>query len=118
MKIVVVDDDPVVGILCEELFSHEGHTVQILNKGSECLEHIKNNPPDVLILDMIMPDISGIEVLRQIKANSDVSQIPVIMLSANLDIETMVKENDIEANAYVQKPFKIPEMLQALKDLV
>ena len=116
MKIVVVDDDPVVGILCDELFSAQGHTVEVLYRGSKCLEHILNSPPDILILDMIMPDISGIELLKQIKSNNDTSEIPVIMLSANGNLEDIANDNDVKANLYLEKPFKLDEILDAIKE--
>ena len=115
-RIFVVDDDPVIRMLVTEYLQHHGHSVEVLDSGQHCLDKLCSEVPDILVLDMLMPDMTGQEVLTNLKANPTTAGIPVIMLSAD---RTMAGEaaGDVKADCYLQKPFDIKEVLAAIKAL-
>jgi len=115
--IMVADDDPVVRVLVQEFLSARGYSVQSAESATECLSKLSNEVPDILVLDLLMPDMTGIEVLRNLRSNPLTSSVPVIMLSADTDIEALVCANDISADQYVQKPFGAKEILAAVEKL-
>ena len=115
-KVLIVDDDPVIRMLVSEILESFGHSVTTLESGSSCLSSLKQDLPDVLILDLQMPDMTGLEVLKQLKADSRTSSVPVIMLSANSDSENLSKD-EIRADQYLQKPFNLSEFKKALEQV-
>lgn len=117
-RLLVVDDDQVIRMLLLEYLSCSGFLVEAVENGSECLEKLSQELPDVLLLDFQMPDMSGLEVLQKIRENADLAQLPIIMLSANNDTERIVQENNLEADAYILKPFKMPDIIIAVKQVV
>ena len=116
-QILVVDDDPVIRTLLVECMSCFGHSVSAVESGAKCLESLKESLPDVLFLDLQMPDMTGLEVLEQIRANEQTAKIPVIMLSANSDSAAINKDHQAQASAYVQKPFDMKKMLALLETI-
>lgn len=116
--VMVADDDPVVRVLVNEFLSARGFNVQSAENAAQCLEKLEDEVPDVLVLDLLMPDMTGIEVLRQLRSNPRTSAIPVVMLSADYDIEALVGANHISADEYVQKPFGAKEILSAIEHLI
>ncbi len=115
-KVLIVDDDPVIRILVSEIVQSFGHSVTVLESGSSCLSELSKNLPDVLILDLQMPDMSGLDVLKQLKSDMRTSALPVLMLSANSDSEKLAEE-EVKADQYLQKPFNLGEFKRALEKL-
>ncbi|MBN8547835.1 MAG: response regulator [Deltaproteobacteria bacterium] len=115
-RILIVDDDPVVRMLVTEYLSHYGHSVEVVESGKLCLEKLRENSPDILILDMLMPDMSGTEVLEQLRANPTTANLPVIMLSADKRMAADASSS-AHADCYIQKPFDIKDFLRAIDDL-
>lgn len=115
-KVLIVDDDPVIRMLVSEIVESFGHTVTSLENGADCLSQLKQDVPDVLILDLQMPDMTGLEVLKQLKLDSRTSAVPVIMLSANSDSENLSK-GEVKADQYLQKPFNLSDFKKALEHL-
>lgn len=116
-RILVVDDDPVVGVLVTEFLTPHGYEVTVRQSGGEGLSQLKEALPDILIVDLMMPDMTGIDVLRAVRADPQSAQLPVIMLSANNDQGQGIQGYDVQPDRYVEKPFKVPAMLQAIKEL-
>lgn len=116
-NILVVDGDPVIRTLLVECMSCFGHIVSAVESGAKCLDSLKSSIPDVLFLDLQMPDMSGLEVLKQIRSNEETAKIPVIMLSANSDSAAINSDEQAKATAYVQKPFDMKKMLALLESL-
>lgn len=112
-RILVVDDDPVIGMLVSEYLQHHGHHVEVLASGALCLQRLRSDSPDVLVLDMLMPDMNGQEVLRQLRADPKTAKIPVIMLSADRALAGQAGL-DVRADCYLQKPFDIKDFLRAI----
>lgn len=114
--ILVVDDDPVIRMLVSEYLGLYGHTVEVLDHGSECIQKLKASRPDILVLDMLMPDITGQEILATLRADPETAGIPVIMLSADMH---MANHSGVSARAdcYLQKPFNVKEVLAAISQV-
>ena len=118
-RVMVADDDPVVRVLVNEFLSARGYQVESVENATECLQKLESQEvPDVLVLDLLMPDMTGIEVLRQLRSNPKTSNVPVIMLSADYDTAAIVGANQVSADEYVQKPFGAKEILKAIQHLV
>jgi DNA-binding response OmpR family regulator len=106
-KILVVDDiEDIRSLLQEALQANGYHTLEAAD-GREALRMIETESPDLVILDIAMPVMSGFQVLRQLRKNSD---IPVIMLSARTDTVDKVESLELGADDYITKPFEIAEM--------
>ena len=116
-KILIVDDDPVVRSLLTEYLTKHGYKVEVLSHGSECLQRLKTEQPDMLILDLIMPSMSGLQVLQSIREAQQTINLPVILLSANTESESGAYKIGIKADGYIQKPFEIKSMLEMIEQV-
>lgn len=111
-KILIVEDDSRIARFLELRLKHEGYQVEIASDGRSGLEKALNNNVDLVILDLMLPLLSGIEVLRRIRKSSD---LPVIMLTAKDDVSDKVVGLDGGADDYVTKPFAIEELLARIR---
>ncbi len=105
LKILIVDDHPLNIALLERLITKLGHTAITANNGKEALEKLNGDVPDLVLLDIVMPGISGIEVLTEIRKTYSPSQLPVIMVTAEDDSTMMINAVTAGANDYVTKPY-------------
>ncbi|MDO4322315.1 MAG: response regulator transcription factor [Lachnospiraceae bacterium] len=104
-KIAVVDDDVCIGDMIERVLKKEGHTVLRAYSGTEALLLLEKNRPELIILDLMLPGLSGEEVLSHIQG------IPVIVLSAKIDVQDKVRTLLGGAADYMTKPFDVSELL-------
>ena len=111
-KILIIEDDSRIARFLELELKHEGYQVETASDGRSGLEKALNNNPDLVILDLMLPYLSGIEVLRRIRKVSD---LPVIMLTAKEDVSDKVVGLDSGADDYVTKPFAIEELLARIR---
>ncbi len=111
-KILVVDDNPVNRDLLLQRLSRQGYEVTTAADGQEALEHLATAVVDLLLLDVIMPQMNGLQVLQTLKADQRWRDIPVIMISALDELDSVVYCIEIGAEDYLQKPFN-PVLLQA-----
>jgi CheY-like chemotaxis protein len=114
MKILIADDELRLRKVVAMFLKKSGHEIIEVSDGEQALEVIKTNKPDVVVLDVIMPVMNGMEALRKIKASKDCKDIPVILLTAN--ISTADREDGIKAgaSAYVTKPFSPKDLLEKI----
>jgi two-component system sensor histidine kinase/response regulator len=114
-RVLVVDDVPrnlqVVGTLLRQ----SGYEVMPASSGAEALEIVRVQPPDLILLDLMMPEMDGLEVCRQLKAEASFGQIPVIFLTASNEMEHLVRGFEAGAVDYVTKPFNPPELLARVR---
>jgi phosphoserine phosphatase RsbU/P len=111
-KILIVDDEPFnVDYLEQELEDLEYATISAVN-GQEALDKVRTETPDLVLLDIMMPVMDGFEVLARLKANPATRDLPVIVISANNDLKSVVKGIQLGAEDYLPKPFE-PVLLQA-----
>lgn len=111
-KILVVEDESKIARFLELELKHEGYDVEIRSDGRSGLERIQEGGVDLVVLDLMLPLMSGIEVCRRVRKFSD---LPVIMLTAKDDISDKVTGLDSGADDYVTKPFAIEELLARIR---
>jgi DNA-binding response OmpR family regulator len=109
-RILVIDDDPAVTSLLKRSLSYEGYTVDLAASGESGLQLAQAHAPDLVILDIMMPGLNGLEVLRRLRAAD--SRLPVILLTAKDTPGDQVQGLESGADDYVMKPFSL-EVLQA-----
>lgn len=114
-KILVVDDEPAIQDLVEMVLTREGYQVSVAPDGQRALALIRSFQPDLILLDLMLPDISGHEVCKKINAQY---QIPIIMLTAKNDIVDKVLGLEFGADDYITKPFDNRELLARIKALL
>ena len=112
--LVVEDEPPLVEVLRYNL-ENEGYRVSVATDGTEALTQIHAEPPDLVILDWMLPQLSGIEVCRQIRTDPDAKDTPVIMLTARGEEADRVKGLVSGADDYVVKPFSPTELLARVR---
>lgn len=113
--ILVVDDDDKITSMLRRSLAFEGYEVSIANNGAEGLKLFMQKEPDLVILDVMMPYIDGMEVCRRIRESG--SRVPVLMLTAKDEINDRVKGLDLGADDYVVKPFALEELLARARAL-
>jgi two-component system KDP operon response regulator KdpE len=106
-KILIVDDEPQITRVLRTALSTQGHSLRIAANGVEGMEAVHTWKPDLVITDLAMPQMDGVELCREIRA---VSQVPIIVLSVRNQDHTKVEALDAGADDYVTKPFSIQEL--------
>ena len=114
-KIMLVEDEEALALMLKYNLEKEGYDVLCVTKGSKALPEIEKNLPSVIILDWMLPEISGVEICKMIRNNPDIKTTPVIMLTAKGEEEDKIKGLSAGADDYVTKPFSIPELLARVK---
>jgi adenylate cyclase len=110
--VLVVDDDPINRALLAKSLEREGHEHAMAEDGREALEKLRAEPFDIVLLDVLMPELDGYEVLRRIEDDPDLRHVPVIMISAVEDLDSVVRCIELGADDYLPKPFD-PVLLRA-----
>ncbi len=116
MRVLVVDDEPAVRTALERALRLEGYDVELAADGLEALQHLAAHSPDAVVLDVLMPNVDGLEVCRRIRAADD--QTPVLMLTARDAVGDRVAGLDAGADDYLVKPFALEELHARLRALL
>lgn len=117
-KILLVEDESVIIELVTIYLVRHGYSVITISDGSQVMDTVKQEKPDLIIMDIMIPKVSGFELCRMIKSDPELKQIPVLMLSA------LVQKSEIEmgirmgANIYMTKPFENSELLANIQKLL
>lgn len=114
-RVLVVDDDPTVAEIVSRYLTREGFEVESVGDGAEALALAASSPPDVVVLDLMLPGLDGLEVCRRLR---DLAPIPVIMLTARGDESDRVMGLDLGADDYVTKPFSPRELTARVKSVL
>ncbi len=117
-KILVVDDEKDILELIEFNLSNNGYQVMTTTSGEEALELIKKNEFDLIVLDIMLPGIDGLDICKIIKADKYISHIPVIMVTAKTEEIDRVTGFEIGADHYITKPFSPRELLAIVKSVL
>lgn len=115
MLVLVVEDDPAVRASLERGLEFEGHTVVTAGDGSAGLAAVGEHRPDVVVLDLGLPRLDGVEVCRRLRAAGD--DVPILMLTARESVDARVAGLDAGADDYLPKPFAFAELLARLRAL-
>lgn len=114
--ILVVDDDTRITSLLKRLLAYEGYSVTVASNGYEALQRSLERPPDLIVLDIMLPGIDGLEVARRLRAAGD--NVPILMLTARDSTADLVKGLDTGADDYLVKPFANEELLARIKAML
>lgn len=117
-RIAVVDDDETWGLVMRERLANQGHWVQLYTSGSQLIEQLVIERPDVIVLDHFMPGQSGLQTIRLIRANPIFAAIPVIMMTADNDPDDILAALRAGASDYVTKPFPPDELHARIEGLL
>lgn len=111
-KVLIVEDDPGISDFINLELQHEGFETSVAATGRTALEQFESFNPDLILLDVMLPELSGLEVLRRIRKTS---QVPVIMVTARGETYDKVNGLDAGADDYIPKPFEIEELLARMR---
>ena len=114
---IVEDEQPIITLVKYNL-EKEGYKVSFSDNGNDGIEDIKKLSPDLVLLDWMLPDFSGVEICKSLKKETKFKDIPIIMLTAKGEDEDKIKGLNSGADDYITKPFSFPELLARIKALL
>lgn len=117
-KILIVDDEPNIVMSLEYVFKKEEFEVFIARDAAEAIEIVENNGIDIIILDIMMPNIDGFKALKYLKADHGLSKIKIIVLSAKNKVSDIELGLQFGADKYVSKPFSTKKIVNEVKELL
>ena len=117
-KILIVEDEVSLLKLESILLTTRGYKVSAVTDGLKALEEIKNDIPDLVLLDIMIPGIDGFEVCRRIKADPVTANLPVVMLTAKKSSADQARGVAVGADAYITKPFKSAKIIEVVEELL
>lgn len=107
IRILVVDDDQINSRVLSQRLTKRGFNVTCVESGRECLEALQGDTPDLILLDIVMPEMTGLQVLQYVRTVYSSIDIPIIMATAKTDVADIVEALKLGANDYIQKPVNI-----------
>ena len=117
-RILVVEDDPDIAALVRRYLEKAGFSVDTLASGREALTALAAKPPDLLVLDLMLPHVDGLEICRNVRGNPATAAIPVIMLTARAEESERIVGLELGADDYVAKPFSPNELVARVRALL
>jgi DNA-binding response OmpR family regulator len=117
-KVLIADDEPSIVTALEFLLQRAGYESRVARNGDEALKVIEADPPDLVLLDVMMPAVSGYEVCKRIRERREWSHIKVVMLSAKGRDAEVAKGIAMGADLYVTKPFSTRELMEQIASLL
>jgi DNA-binding response OmpR family regulator len=116
--VLIADDDADILLLVRAVLERSGHEVVGASDGAEALASVRARKPDLVVLDIAMPEVDGLEVLRRLRADPTTSELPVVLLSARAQEADVVRGFAIGASAYLKKPFSPRELSEHVAELL
>lgn len=113
--VMVIEDEEALGLLLKYNLEKEGYEVILETRGNKALTEIEKYGPSVILLDWMLPEISGVEICKLVRSKPDIKNIPIIMLTAKGEEEDKIKGLTAGADDYVTKPFSVPELMARVK---
>jgi len=111
---MVVDDNPDIVTIVKTVLEEKGYVVQTAYSGMEVFSRLEEKRPDLIILDIMMLNMDGLEVLKRLKGTAETSFIPVIMLTAKHQYEDMIESYEQGAEYYIYKPFTTAQLIKGI----
>jgi DNA-binding response OmpR family regulator len=113
-RILAVDDDKDILEVLQYILEESGYEVETLSDGHDLFGHIKENTPDLILLDIMLGNMDGRQLCREVKAKQETHDIPVILISASHNVSDSMKQKG-SPDAFIAKPFDISELLDTIK---
>ncbi len=117
-RILIVEDDPDIAQLVARYLEKAGFTTEIASSGRDALQAVGVRPPDLLVLDLMLPQIDGLEVCRMLRAGAATSALPIIMLTARAEESERIVGLELGADDYLAKPFSPGELVARVRALL
>lgn len=114
---MVIDDEPAIHKLLQTILEREGFQIMGLEERKETRETVTHRSPDVVILDIMMPEVDGFQILKMLKEDEDTRDMPVLVLTVRSLPEDREKAMSLEADLYMTKPFQPSELVEAVRSL-
>jgi two-component system, OmpR family, phosphate regulon response regulator PhoB len=118
LQVMIVEDEEALSLLLRYNFEAEGYLVETIARGDEAEARLRETLPDLLVLDWMLPGLSGIELCRRLRQRGDTENLPIIMLTARGEESERVRGLATGADDYVVKPFSVPELLARVRALL
>ena len=115
--VLVVDDDPDIQIMLQEVLRDEGYDVRLASNGREALEHVERERPDLIVLDLMMPVMDGRQFYQQFRARQPAGygRVPVLLVSAGYGLRETARE--LGSDGYLPKPFDLDALMRQVEHL-
>jgi two-component system alkaline phosphatase synthesis response regulator PhoP len=117
-RVLVVEDDPDIAQLVVRYLDRGGFTTELTASGRDAIAAISQRPPDLLVLDLMLPHVDGLEVCRVVRANKSTASLPIIMLTARAEESERILGLEVGADDYVAKPFSPNELVARVRALL
>jgi DNA-binding response OmpR family regulator len=117
-RVLVVEDDPDIAQLVARYLEKSGFSVELLSNGRDALAALAARPPDVLVLDLMLPQVDGLEICRGVRGSDATAAIPIIMLTARAEESDRIVGLEIGADDYLAKPFSPNELVARVRALL
>lgn len=117
-KVLIVEDEEPLSLLLRYNLEAEGYSVEVCARGDDAELRLREDQPDLLLLDWMLPGISGIELCRRLRGRSETERLPVIMLTARGEESERIRGLATGADDYVVKPFSVPELMARVRAML
>ncbi len=117
-KILVVDDDPYILMSLEFLMKKNNYQVMIARNGTEAMDSINTLKPDLILLDIMMPDVDGYSICKHVKSKKELKNIHVVFISAKTKEADIEKGYQLGASLYITKPFSTRDLMKKVNELL
>ncbi|MBN1459239.1 MAG: response regulator [Armatimonadetes bacterium] len=117
-RVLIVDDDPALCATLESAFQRAGFSVALALNGKQCLDSVAQDPPDVVVLDVVMPVMDGFQVLHHLRESPTSRLLPVVMLTGREEDGTELEGWMAGADRYLSKPCEVSTVVSAVRELL
>jgi two-component system phosphate regulon response regulator PhoB len=117
-RVLIVEDEEPISLILRYNLESEGYEVETCARGDEADTRLKESPPDLLILDWMLPGLSGIELCRRLRTRTETERLPIIMLTARGEETERIRGLSTGADDYVVKPFSMPELMARVRAML
>ncbi len=117
-RVLIVEDEEALGLLLRYNLEAEGYEVEVVTRGDEADTRLKESIPDLLVLDWMLPGLSGIELCRRLRTRPETERLPIIMLTARGEESERIRGLSTGADDYVVKPFSTPELMARVRAML
>ena len=118
LSVVLAEDDPDIQLVARLALKRAGFTVRVVSNGAEALQAIRSEPPDVVLLDWMMPELDGLEACRLLKADPATASIPIVFLTAKSQESEIQRGLSLGADGYVTKPFDALTLGEQIRGII
>lgn len=118
-RILSIEDDPEMNSLIQLIFERKGHRVIGARRGELGLELIKSLKPDVLLLDLMLPDIDGWDLYHEMKNDKELAKLPIVIVSArSQEQDAAIGLHVVDNDCYIQKPFEVKDLIETVTNIL